>query len=249
MLPDAPATAAALTVAADEPRWVEARGLLLSGRGRVVAGDQLASGWVVQSDDDRLSVVVAHPDAGELRRIVGSLHGPWTVMAHADAAEMLLGALADWQMTPATVHAHPHGMLALPEAHAPVPETAHLDPHDTDLTAHVPAMMRAQIVHASAHSPVVAAFAGGRPVAFAYAAFETESLWDVSVDTLEPFRRKGYATAAVRAMAAVMRRRFKRPVWGAFDSNEASIAMARRLGFEPVDRLLVFSRRETPPAL
>ena len=247
MAPDDPVTAAALTIAADEPRWVEARGLLLSGRGRVVAGDELASGWVVQSDDDRLSVVVAQPDPGELRRVFQSLLGPWTVLAHADAAEMLLGTLADWQMSPATVHTHPEGMLPPPDTSVPGPETGVIDARDAGLMGHVPPALRAQLTHASSHSPVVAAFASGRPVAFAYAAFETESLWDVSVDTLEQFRRKGYGTAAVHATAAIMRRRFKRPVWGAFDTNVASNTLARQLGFEPVDRLLVFSRRETPP--
>lgn len=36
----------------------------------------------------------------------------------------------------------------------------------------------------------------------------------------------------------------KAPVWGAFDSNEASLRLAAALGFAPVGRLLVFR----PPA-
>ena len=242
-----PVTAAALTVAADQPCWVEARGLLLSGRGCVVAGDELGSGWVVQGDWDRLSVVVAQPDPQELRRAVHDLPAPWTVLVHADAVEALLGALDTWRMEPATIHAHPQGMLPPRQPAAADVDTPRIDVTDAALMQHVPSLLRSQLEHASAFSPIVGAMAHGRPVAFACAAYETESLWDVSVDTLEEFRSQGYGSAAVHALAVLMRRRFKRPVWGALDANVASIALARRLGFEPVDRLLVFSRPGTDP--
>ncbi len=242
MPPDDPVTAAVLAVAADEPRWVEARGLLLSGRGRVVSGDECSSGWVVQSDGDRLSVIVARPDDTELRAAVRDLPAPWRILAHAEAAEALLGSLADWQMHPATIHAHPNGTLP-PRPPAPAdPPARAIDPADPLLMQHVPAPLRAQLQVAGAHSPVVAAFSHDRPVSFAYAAYETEILWDVSVDTLPDFRGQGYGTFVVRTFAAMMRRRFKRPVWGSLDSNTASLALARKLGFEPVDRLVVFSR-------
>jgi RimJ/RimL family protein N-acetyltransferase len=34
--------------------------------------------------------------------------------------------------------------------------------------------------------------------------------------------------------------RGKRPVWGAEESNAASMALAAKLGFKPVERLIVF---------
>ncbi len=33
--------------------------------------------------------------------------------------------------------------------------------------------------------------------------------------------------------------RRKRPVWGALESNAASLALAKKLGFRPVDKLFV----------
>lgn len=79
--------------------------------------------------------------------------------------------------------------------------------------------------------------------AFAYPASETESLWDVSIDTLESHRRRGYGSAAVVALAAEQARRGKRAVWGAADSNPGSLALARSLGFAEAGRLWVASRR------
>jgi RimJ/RimL family protein N-acetyltransferase len=39
-----------------------------------------------------------------------------------------------------------------------------------------------------------------------------------------------------------MRKLGKAPVWGALESNEASMKLAEKLGFTPVDRLIVFQR-------
>ena len=53
--------------------------------------------------------------------------------------------------------------------------------------------------------------------------------------------------AASRARAASssiahMSRHGKEPVWGALESNVASLRLAARLGFAPVDALVVFER-------
>jgi len=71
---------------------------------------------------------------------------------------------------------------------------------------------------------------------------ERAGLWDVSVDTLEPFRRQGYAGLCVAYVIDQMNRERRRPVWGAVESNEASLRLASKLGFRPVDRIIVFER-------
>lgn len=92
---------------------------------------------------------------------------------------------------------------------------------------------------------VVAAFDGLLPVAFAYVASETGSLWDVSIDTIQSHRRQGYAAAAVLHLMRKMREKGKAAVWGALESNRASASLARRLGFVENDRLWVLTRRTT----
>jgi predicted GNAT family acetyltransferase len=77
-------------------------------------------------------------------------------------------------------------------------------------------------------------------VAFCYAACETETLWDVSVDTLAPFRRRGLAAACFERVRREMERRGKRPVWGAHADNPASLALAARLGFRRDAELVAF---------
>jgi predicted GNAT family acetyltransferase len=82
----------------------------------------------------------------------------------------------------------------------------------------------------------------GVAASFCYAGSTTETLWDVSIDTLEPFRRQGYAGLCVAYVVDQMNREGKRPVWGAVESNEASLRLASKLGFKPVDRITVFER-------
>ena len=105
----------------------------------------------------------------------------------------------------------------------------------------LPEELRSELEVALARgAPAVAALTDGRPVSFCYAADETEGLWDISIDTLEPYRRQGYAARCVSYMVDEMQRRGKEPVWAAEDTNLPSMRLAAKLGFVPVDGLLLF---------
>jgi GNAT superfamily N-acetyltransferase len=69
---------------------------------------------------------------------------------------------------------------------------------------------------------------------------QTVSLWDISIDTLEPYRRRGHAARCASWMVDEMRRRDKEPVWAAEETNPPSMRLAARLGFVPVDELVLF---------
>lgn len=80
---------------------------------------------------------------------------------------------------------------------------------------------------------------GGDAVAMCATASMTESLWDAGVDTLEGHRRQGHARACFEAMDRHMSGLRLRPVWGAYEDNEASLGMAASLGFTPTDEIWV----------
>ncbi len=87
---------------------------------------------------------------------------------------------------------------------------------------------------------------GRAVVSFAPAAdfhSEGETLWDVSVDTLAAFRGRRLAGRAARAMVRQMRSQGKAPVWGAVETNAASLSVARQLGFAEAGRLAVLATR------
>jgi len=80
----------------------------------------------------------------------------------------------------------------------------------------------------------------GVPVSLCYPALVTESFWDVTIETVEGYRRGGRAVAAFLRLESEMRDSGLEPVWGALESNAASLALAAKLGFERVGAIRVF---------
>jgi GNAT superfamily N-acetyltransferase len=105
---------------------------------------------------------------------------------------------------------------------------------------HAPAELKEELVEAVKYSPVAATCVERLPVSFCYSGSRTESLWDVSIDTLAGHRNRGYAALCVTFLIEHFRRQGLAPVWGALESNLPSMKLAAKLGFTPVDQLVVF---------
>jgi hypothetical protein len=63
--------------------------------------------------------------------------------------------------------------------------------------ASLPAALRTELIRACEYSPVAAVFEKDSAVSFCYAGSQTESLWDISIDTIEGSRRQGHAGVCV----------------------------------------------------
>jgi GNAT superfamily N-acetyltransferase len=225
----------------DLPRWVEARALLL-GEPCEIFG--------LQEDPD-LSLVVRDPDT-ELVFIIGTpavtaVHAAvrknvrgGEVIAPLEQAPWLADALPEWARTRIIVHhlADPH---CLPDASAGA--VGFLDPA-TLCQLPISADLLRELANGAEQSWIAATFVDQQPVSFCYAGAITESLWDISIDTLPGHRRHGYAARCVAHMIRHMQTRGKHPVWQAVEDNPASWRLARKLGFVPVDELALFEPRE-----
>lgn len=252
---------ALLATLPDVPRWVEVRAGLLGGWARV-EGPPCACvvRWHEGDDDDPMLAAVGRPGAATLLSAVRADPGA-DLLASPDECEYVASVLGRPGRGAALHVLAPGVALAAGEGGRPTrpgggpaaaggdagPAAAGegvrlLGPADEPLACAVPeADVRAELLAALRRVPVAAAFDGGRPVAFCYAGSVTETLWDVSIDTLAGFRRRGLAARAFAAMAEHLRARGGlAPVWGAYDDNVASLGLARKLGFVPVDRLFVF---------
>jgi RimJ/RimL family protein N-acetyltransferase len=106
--------------------------------------------------------------------------------------------------------------------------------------------LRWEVEHLSDRRPIAVVLDEGAPTCVCLPALVTERHWDVSIDTAEDFRRGGRAQSAFKRLEAEMRRRGQQPVWGAAESNVASLALAARLGFERVGEVTVFDLAEVP---
>lgn len=225
----------------DEPAWVDLRGTLLSGRCRVFSEENARYGFVVRSLDHPFAAAVFEPRVEQVQWAF-AVDNPWPqklrLLVPKRKEDYWSRRLPGWQRVDVVLHRLGEG--SEPSA-VPVPagvEIRRVEP-DVDLS-HLPDEIRDEYVQAVEDGrPMTAAFVDGLPVAFCYAALETEGLWDVAIDTLEAHRRKGLAAAAFwelhRWMSA---EKGKAPVWGAYADNPASLALAAKLGFEEDSRLV-----------
>ncbi len=76
----------------------------------------------------------------------------------------------------------------------------------------------------------------GRLVGLAHVSAVTEGLADIGVSTLEPWRGRGFATAATSIVAKVVRDSGRTPVWSAGEGNAASLRVLAKVGFKEVSR-------------
>lgn len=242
-----PTAADCLARVPDDEASIDLRAMLLSGRCRVL-GDPEA-GFVACSEAYPFAVAWGRPAGAVVGQAVDGARRAggeeWHLMAGGEAVEIVAAALPGWRRREVVLHRWPEGR--------PWPSAA--AGSDLRLAAdgwraagfpidHLPAPLRRELSDDFvAARPLAAVFADGRMVSWCYAPHETETRWDVSVDTLEGHRRRGLAGACFAVLAREMERRGKRPVWGAVDENVASLALAARLGFEPAARLTSFVRR------
>jgi GNAT superfamily N-acetyltransferase len=227
----------------DVPNLVEARGMLLSGEGIVLWTDGASA--VLHSPEDLLACVVGPVPAAALAAALSPLpRETEVVIGEEDAARS--GLPSGWTAEAAVVHIAPEHIVVPP---TPGCEVRLLDVVDPLNLSHVPADLRSDLEDAFLFAPLAATFVADTPVAFCRVGWVTETWWDVAIDTLEPWRSRGCATAAAAALMESMRSRGKRAVWSALVSNVPSLRLAARLGFTPVSRVLVFSRYTRPPVI
>jgi GNAT superfamily N-acetyltransferase len=225
-----------IALIADEPRWVEIRNLLLSGRARVEVATTAPPAFTVVRADIAQGGVVGRPPHRAIQMMAASAE---EILVEPEHAEWVAAALPEWTFEQATLHVL-GGNPALPV----VPRGAVRAASRHDLTAWpgIPADLRRELLEAEEETRVFAAFADDRPAAFCYAGAVTERLWDVSIDTLEPFRRQGLATLCAAFVIDYMRAAGREPVWGSLASNVASARLATKLGFVPADTIFVFEK-------
>jgi hypothetical protein len=261
----------ALARVPDEPRWVDVRGMLLSGRARVAAvpgADPRRDGFLVTVPDVSLAALVGGPPADLIAATVSGLTGDVNLLVQHEDDAGLRAALPGWVRYTAILHALPGVMTWESQADE---ATRVFDRGNAPRLDHLPAPLQRELRDALAgrttarfvdgsiprvvpppgpvHVPMAAAWAGASPVAFCYPVWQTERWWDVAIDTLESHRRQGFAQRAARGLIRHLRATGRAPVWGALDGNTASRALAARLGFIEMGGIAVYVRpkpREGP---
>lgn len=231
-----PSTLAIAQRLPDIPRWVEARSLLLSGDCEVFGLDEASELSLAVREPSTGSVhVVGHPSRAAIEDAVRAIMHDGCLIAVRELAPWLAQVLRGWTGTRAILH-----LLREPaRLPAVTPDVSFLDPDTIDRLP-ISTQLRRELHIGAEDSAIAAAFVKLQPVSFCYAGSVTESLWDVSIDTLPEYRRRGYAGLCAAYMIRHMETLGKEPVWGAVEENPASWRLAQKIGFVPVDEIALF---------
>lgn len=212
----------------DIPRWVLTRALVRDTP--VPLYGAAADAFAVVGD--RLASVVGRPDPDDVRRAAAEAD---EVLSVPENVAHVRAALPGWRAERVRLHT-----LGGPPAPGPPHPVRLLEAGEVEALA-VPKSLGDELrTVAARETPIAAAFDGGAPVAFVYPTATTGAWWDVSVDTLATHRRRGFAHAA--AVWTIGHLEGRAPVWCAVASNRASAALARAVGFRPVDAIWLLTR-------
>jgi GNAT superfamily N-acetyltransferase len=238
-LPDAnPTIQRLLSIVPDQPKFVELRGMLLSGRCEIDGlEDAERLSFIARDAETDLIFVYGRPALDVIRQVVARQSSSEAVLCLPEDRSHIAEALPEWRSELATIYRLADDEC-LPEVTAGA--VRFLTSAEVEAMDHAPADLKEELVKAAKYSPVAATFVERLPVSFCYAGSRTESLWDISIDTLAGYRNRGYAALCVAFLIEYFRRQGVAPVWGALESNIQSMKLAAKLGFTPVDQLVVF---------
>lgn len=228
----------------DEPVWIEARAALLDSEGGIYGDER---GFVARSDSLRLAGIVGRASEEVIRAALANIEmssvgGQWAVVAPGGvtpAVGAAMSGMAGWRQANADVFLEPESGLRVSPSTAGV-AVEWLDANRGALVDDLPPELADELRLALERTKVAAAWVDGRPVSFCYVPCESETLWDISISTLDGYRRRGLAAATVHWLAGIQRDRGKHAVWGAHSHNTPSRRLARKLGFVWSGRLELF---------
>lgn len=218
----------------DEPRHVDLRGLLLRDDVECRPDVSGADGYVVCVPALQLACCWGDPPDEALDLVAASATRGTQIVYDETLEERVASRFEALARERIHFFALPGGADPAPRRGGEAAAVDIVEPGGNPGFAHLPDRLAAEMRDALGRTFVAMAVVEGRPVAFCYPHHETERYWDVSVDTLEAFRRRGYAADAFRGACARLRQAGKEPVWGSLESNAASMGMARALGFRPI---------------
>ena len=224
----------------DIPRFVETRAMLLANQCEIFGyeeGDEAS--FVVYHREIETIAVIGKPSGEALIQAVESGDRQGDVLAFTDNFSHVESVLPDWRSERAALHLL-GGSPSLPVV--PDGMVRFLRQGEVTALSGLSDELAEELAVAAKLTEIAATMVDNQPVSFCYAGAITEALWDISIDTREGYRNRGFAALCVAFLIDHYNREGKHPVWGAFESNTASMKLAAKLGFVPVDELLVFER-------
>lgn len=220
----------------------------------------LCRAYVVGSPDRYDALAIVSNDVPGEPGCYGAADALWSILRDLpswfaanmrEAVAPAFGAhvLRDWGES-VTYYGDPHFTLQQPAPERPDPNVRRLTFADLPILDAAPVHVRGAGFGSTRalleEGIVAAAVVNNAVVAIAHTSAMTDLYADIGVSTLEPFRGRGYASAAAALVARAIQATGRTPVWSCGETNHASLRIAEKLGFESAIRrvyVIVESRR------
>jgi GNAT superfamily N-acetyltransferase len=215
----------------DVPRWLEVRALLALPSSELFVSSE---GFVVSARSAKLAAAVGTPEPRLFEAALEHADPGWTLLAAPEDAPAVTAALPGFSRARALLHvlSGPTPRLASPDPDVIAISASDLERLPESLAQELSRVVDEHEVFGLEIASVIAAVA--------YVPWQTERLYELSVVTLAPHRRKGYGERVARALLD-RRDEVRRPVWSSHENDTASLQLGRRLGFREFDEVIVFS--------
>ncbi len=215
----------------DRPEMVDFRGMLLRDDGWILPDDPDATGWVYGSDPVEVACGWGDVTDDLLREALESRPAMGLILTEdAPSFPYLEGRRQGLCVLHRLLPEH------TPPRSFELPEGVTIEVWDRvadGALAHAPEYLQKEMAGAAVRCGLSVVCVDGLPVSFCYGHHESETYWDVSVDTLEAYRRRGLSRLSFFHRAGIYADNGKQPAWGAMTDNAPSNAMAKALGFVP----------------
>ena len=222
----------------DIPRFVETRAMMLDDHCEIFGfAEANPANFVVRNQQIGTMAVIGKPAGEAIPAAVESSVLQGAVLAFDNNFSLVESVLPHWRSEKAILHL-PGDAQSFPVV--PDGQVRFLEAGEISSLTNLSNELKDELIVAAKLTSVAATIVDNQPVSFCYAGATTETLWDISIDTIESFRGRGFAAVCIAFMIDYFNRQGKMPVWGALVSNTASMKLAAKLGFVPVDELFVF---------
>lgn len=225
-----------LPLVPDTAQNLELRGLLERG-GSAIGMD--AADCVVWHADHALLATRGRAQPAAVSAILERHAGAAALLVPNGTEHRYGHVVGDWEPTPMLRLLLPR---RLARATGGGPRAAWFEERHACALDTLPPSARDELESAAATGRLAVSLAGRRIASWCHGAWETALHCDLSVHTLSGHRRRGHAAACCRLWISEALRLGRHVQWVSEADNDASIGLARSLGFEPLETVVVLRR-------
>jgi ribosomal protein S18 acetylase RimI-like enzyme len=214
----------------DTPENLEMLGLLTTGA--CVSGRD-SSHLVVWKQGGKLIVIKGRPEIEFIKNALHDADSDATILLRQTRLDAWDGLFRGW-------HARRAFRCVQGDSHPVIPGGVWFSPSvHGSLLSRMPASYREELLEGHSAGKVALSLEAGSIASYCFPAWVTPGHFDLNVVTLPEFQCKGHARTCCSLLLSHFAESGRRAQWFTERANRPSLALSRRLGFQPFESVLL----------